>query len=207
MSIWNRKKFGISQRHRRQITMQEAYHIRDPETNQNILWAKRKRFGLKTNIRVFESEDTTEGREVLVIQDNAILDAFAKFTVLDSKSNEALAVLKRHWVHSLWREKWTIRDPQTQEELVTVQARSLLVSLIRNFRWIPVFGSLDFFIQFIRLQWDFIDTKSGEKIGFFDRKFTIGDNYILDFEADTGGIIDSRVGLALGIILDTAESR
>jgi hypothetical protein len=207
MSIWNRKKFGISQRHRRQITMQEAYHIRDPDTNKNILWSKRKRFGLKTSIRVWESESTVEGEEVLLIKDEAMFDAFGKFTIIDSKTGEALAILKRHYLKSLFREKWTIRDPNTSEEWVTVTARSLLISLIRNLRWLPVLGAFDFFIQFIRLQWDFFSKKTGNKIGYFDRKFTIGDNYILDFEADDEDLIDPRVGLGLGIILDTAESR
>lgn len=207
MSIWNRKKFGIAQRHRRQLSLQEAYHIRDPDSNQNLLWSKRKRFGLKTNIQIWESEDTSEGKEALKIVDEAILDSFGKFTVVDPSSGKKLGVLKRHFLRSLYREKWTIRDPDTEKEIVTVQARSLLVSLIRNLRWLPILGNFDFFIQFIRLQWDFIDKESGNKIGHFDRKFTIGDNYILSFEADSKGKIDSKVGVALGIILDTAEKR
>ncbi|MHA1993603.1 MAG: hypothetical protein ACW97Z_03615 [Candidatus Hodarchaeales archaeon] len=207
MSIWNRKKYGIAQRHRRQLSLQEAYHIRDPDTNQNILWAKRKRFGLKTNINVWESEDTSEGKQALTIQDDAMFDAFGKFSIIDPKSGEVVGVLKRHFLRSLLREKWTIRDPRTSEELVTVQARSLPISLIRNLRWLPILNAFDFFIQFIRLQWDFIDKQTDKKIGFFDRKFTIGDNYILDFQADSENKLDPRVALGLGIVLDTAESR
>ncbi len=207
MAIWNKKRYGIAQRHRRQLTLQEAYQIRDPDTNQNILWSKRKRWGLKTNIMVWESEDTTEGREALLIRDEAILDAFGKFTVIDPNTNEELAIFKRHWLRSLVREKWTIRDPKTYEEIVTVQARSLPISLIRNLRWLPIINYFDFFIQFIRLQWDFLERQTGKKIGFFDRKFTIGDNYILDFSEDTANILDPRVAVALGILLDTAEAR
>ncbi|PWI46602.1 hypothetical protein CEE45_16040 [Candidatus Heimdallarchaeota archaeon B3_Heim] len=207
MSIWNRKKFGISQRHRRQLSLQEAYHIRDPDSNQNMLWVKRKRFGRKTNIRLWESEDTTEGKEALTIQDDAMFDAFGKFSIIDPNSGAVLAVLKRHFFRSLLREKWTIRDPKTSEELVTVQARSLPISLVRNLRWLPILNAFDFFIQFIRLQWDFLDCQTGKKIGYFDRKFTIGDNYILDFQADTENKIDSRVAVGLGVVLDTAESR
>jgi hypothetical protein len=143
----------------------------------------------------------------LTIQDDATFDAFGKFSIIDPRSGEVLAVLKRHFLRSLLREKWTIRDPKTSEELVTVQARSLPVSLLRNLRWLPVLNMLDFFIQFIRLQWDFLDKQTGKKIGLFDRKFTIGDNYILDFQADTENKIDPRVAVALGIVLDTAESR
>ena len=68
MSIWSRKRFGIAQRHRRQLTFQEAYHVRDPDTNQNILWAKRKRLGIKTDVSVWESEGTTEENLVLILK-------------------------------------------------------------------------------------------------------------------------------------------
>ncbi|MHA1214546.1 MAG: hypothetical protein ACTSPG_04575 [Candidatus Hodarchaeales archaeon] len=207
MSVWNRKRWGIAQRHRRLLTLQEAYHVKDPDTNKNILWAKRKRFGWKTNITVWESEGTSEGQESLIIKDEAMIDALGKFLVIDAKTNETLALLNRHFLHSLWREKWTIRDPNTGEEIVEVVARSLPISLIRNLRWLPVLNAFDFFIQFIRLQWDFIDCETGEKIGYFDRKLTIGDNYILDFTADKNNKIDPRVGVALGLILDSAEQR
>ncbi|MHA2387795.1 MAG: hypothetical protein ACXACW_03645 [Candidatus Hodarchaeales archaeon] len=136
-----------------------------------------------------------------------MFDAFGKFSIIDPKSGEVVGVLKRHFLRSLLREKWTIRDPRTSEELVTVQARSLPISLIRNLRWLPILNAFDFFIQFIRLQWDFIDKQTDKKIGFFDRKFTIGDNYILDFQADSENKLDPRVALGLGIVLDTAESR
>lgn len=207
MSLWNRRKFGIAQRHRRQLTFQEAYHIRDVDTNEDIAWSKRDRIGLKTNIHVYDSETTQETNKVLLIRDEAIFDAFGKFRVLDSKTGEELAVIKRHWFRSLFREKYTIRDPRTGEELVTCQARSLLVSLIRNFRWLPIFGYADFFIQFIRLQWDFFDRKTLQKLGEFNRKFTIRDNYVLDVTPDVSNVIDSRVALAIAILLDSAEKR
>lgn len=204
--VWNRRKFGISQRHRRQLTGQEAYHIKDPETNQKILWAKRGRFSFrgKTDITVFISENTDETNRVLIIKDEAFFDIFGKFTVIDAKTGEVLALFNRHFLRSLIREKWTIRNPETREELVTIQARSWIISVIRNVRFL--FGALDFFIQFIRLQFDFVD-KTGNRIGFFDRKFTIGDNYIVDLTEDVNNLIDSRVGVAAALILDSAESR
>ena len=207
MSIWNRKRFGISQRHRLQITMQEAYHVKDPDTNQELLWAKRGRFGFKTNIKIWESSNMDETNIALILKDEAILDSMGKFLAIDAKSGEVLAVFKRHFWRSIIREKWTIRHPQTGEEMVTIQARSWIISLIRNVRFIPILGALDFFLQLIRLQFDFEDRKTGQRIGFFDRKFTIGDHYILDLSEDINDIIDPRVGISAALILDSAESR
>jgi hypothetical protein len=203
-TIWNKKKYAISQRHRRQLTGQEAYHVKDPESLQELLWVKRKRLGFKTDITAFYSVDMNEQNIAFVLKDEAIFDAFGKFTLV--VNNQAFAIYKRHWLRSLMREKWTIRHP-TGEEFITVEARSLLISIIRNFRWLPIFGSLEFFIQFIRLQFDIKDKKSGKRIGFFDRKRSIRDNYLLDFNEDTENILDPMIAVGLSIILDSAEKR
>lgn len=199
------KKFGIKQRHRRQLTMQEAYHIVDPATDQEILWSKRKRIGFKTDITVYHSSNMDETNIAFVIRDNAFMDAFGKFTL--EVNGQPIAIYNRHFLRSMFREKWTIRT-MDNEEIVTVEARSLFISLIRNMRWLPVFGGLDFFIQFIRLQFDFKDRRNHEKrVGFFDRKFSIRDNYILSIEEDDENVLDPVIGLGMGILLDTAESR
>ena len=204
-TMWNKKKYALSQRHRRQLTGQEAYHVKDPDTLQELLWLKRKRIGFKTDITAWYSANMDEQNVAFILRDNATLDMFGKFTLeVNSKS---YAVYKRHFLRSLIREKWTIRHPETEEELMSVEARSWLVSLIRHFRWLPVLNWFDFFIQFIRLQFDIYDVKTKRKIGFFDRKFTIRDNYIIDFEADQDNILDPMVGVALSVLLDSAENR
>jgi hypothetical protein len=44
-------------------------------------------------------------------------------------------------------------------------------------------------------------------IGEFNRKFTLFDRYVLDMSADREHLIDRRVALALGIMLDSGERR
>jgi len=44
-------------------------------------------------------------------------------------------------------------------------------------------------------------------IGEFKRKFTILDRYVLDMSGDPQRLMDRRVALALGVMLDTGERR
>ncbi|MFX0173823.1 MAG: hypothetical protein ACFE9L_18220 [Candidatus Hodarchaeota archaeon] len=53
MGIFDRDKFGIQQRQRRLLSAQEAYHIKDVDTDQDLLWIKRDRFRRKTYLHVF----------------------------------------------------------------------------------------------------------------------------------------------------------
>jgi hypothetical protein len=48
---------------------------------------------------------------------------------------------------------------------------------------------------------------SEDVIGEFKRKFTILDRYVLDMTGDPQRLMDRRVALALGVMLDTAERR
>ena len=47
----------------------------------------------------------------------------------------------------------------------------------------------------------------GAVLGEFNRKFTLLDRYVLDLTADPERLLDRRVALALGVMLDTGERR
>ena len=44
-------------------------------------------------------------------------------------------------------------------------------------------------------------------IGEFNRKFTLLDRYVLDMSQDQGHVLDRRLTVALGVLLDTGERR
>ena len=44
-------------------------------------------------------------------------------------------------------------------------------------------------------------------LGCFDRKFSAYQNYVLDMTSDSERVIDRRIAAALGVLLDTAETR
>jgi hypothetical protein len=47
----------------------------------------------------------------------------------------------------------------------------------------------------------------GEVLGEFNRKFTVLDRYVLDLTGDEERVLDRRIAVAAGIMLDTGERR
>ncbi len=76
---------------------------------------------------------------------------------------------------------------------------SIILSLLRR-----LVGPL---LGFLRTNFIICRGDSDEVIGEFNRKFTILDRYVLDLKADRTRSLDRRVGLALGVMLDTGERR
>jgi hypothetical protein len=212
MGIFDRDKFGIQQRHRRLLSAQEAYHVKDVDTDQDLLWIKRDRFGRKTHMHVFPG-DPKSAPEIMTIKDLSSFDAWASFDILDNETNQNLGRAKRNFWSSIFRENWTIWDG-TGKVIGKVKARSLLISLMRNtrwiFGWIPIIGWLvEGFAWLIRLQFDIylIHNDTEVKVGEFNRRMTIGDKYILDMTADSEGKFNRKFAVALAVLLDSAEQR
>ncbi|MFX0181804.1 MAG: hypothetical protein ACFE95_01880 [Candidatus Hodarchaeota archaeon] len=212
MGIFDRDRFGIQQRHRRLLSAQEAYHVKDVDTDQDLLWIKRDRFGRKTHLHVYTGDPKTSP-EIMTMKDNASFDSWANFDILDNETNQNLGNAKRNFWSSIIRENWTIRDG-TGKVVGRVKARSLIISLIRNIRWIvgwiPIIsGVVELMSWLIRLQFDLYLVQEGKdvKVGEFNRRVTIGDKYILDMSADSQRIFNRKFAVALAVLLDSAEQR
>jgi hypothetical protein len=72
--------------------------------------------------------------------------------------------------------------------------------------WIP-FVSLVGLV--IKTDFDILArTGVGEvKIGSFDRKIGLADKYVMNLREDASRLLDRRIAVALGVLLDTAEAR
>jgi len=72
-------------------------------------------------------------------------------------------------------------------------------ALLRRFLG-PLFGIL-------RTNFIFLPAGTEDVIGEFKRKFTILDRYVLDMTSDPERLMDRRIAIALGVMLDTGERR
>ena len=63
------------------------------------------------------------------------------------------------------------------------------------------------FFGLLRTNFIIVQGDSDRVIGEFNRNFTILDRYVLDMSADQQHILDRRIAIAIGIILDTGERR
>jgi hypothetical protein len=96
------------------------------------------------------------------------------------------------------RKRWYVNAPNGAT-LYMAKEDSIILSLLRRLLG-PLFGLLR--TNFIIVRGD-----SDDVVGEFNRKFTILDRYVLDLKADRNRLLDRRVALALGVMLDTGERR
>lgn len=182
ISIWNRDKFAISQKH---LAIGNTYTVFDPDTNVPILYVKRDFFKAHAHIHVYLDKEKT--KEILYIKDCSWLRFRARLEVYDVIANFKVGELKRKGLSSLIRPRWIIRDANGLK-IGTAYQDSLLKALLRF--------KLDFHIKI-----------AGQKVGKFVRKWSIRDKYLLDLSGDPKKLFDRRLALALGIVLDTEEGR
>lgn len=137
-------------------------------------------------------------REVLlrVLQDQRVAVLRRTYTVL-LPSGEVLARLAKHYVHNVVRKRWYV-ETTTGRRVAMAMEDSMVLSLLRRVLG-PLFGLLRTNFLLVSLE--------GTVLGEFNRKFTLFDRYVLDLTADRERLLDRRVALALGVMLDTGERR
>jgi hypothetical protein len=84
------------------------------------------------------------------------------------------------------------------EPICSVMEDSLWLALLRRYLG-PLWGLL-------RTNFD-IRLPNGTRVGEYNRKLTLTDQYVLNLTGDPYYLVDRRVALALAILLDTAEGR
>lgn len=130
------------------------------------------------------------------MQDQRFAVLTRSYTVV-TVSGEILARLRKRYVHNIIRKRWYVETPTGQVVALAIED-SIVLSLLRR-----VLGAF-----FGLLRTNFVFTRTdGTVLGEFNRKFTILDRYVLDLTDDPQRYLDRRVALALGIMLDTGETR
>jgi uncharacterized protein YxjI len=145
----------------------------------------------------FYRDGSKRDRLIDVLQDKKFQPITMTYTVRDFRG-KPLARLAKNWLYNLFRKRWYVYAPDGRV-LYLAKEDSVILSLLRRFLG-PLFGLLR--TNFIILRPD-----SEDVIGEFKRKFTILDRYVLDMSADPQRLMDRRVALALGVMLDTGERR
>jgi len=145
----------------------------------------------------FYRDGSKRDRLLEVLQDKKWQPITATYTVRDFRG-KPLARFAKNILSNFIRKRWDIRGPDGRLQYVAKED-SVILSLLRRFLG-PLFGLLR--TNFIILRPD-----SEDVIGEFKRKFTILDRYVLDMSGDPQRLMDRRVALALGVMLDTGERR
>ncbi|HEY7406729.1 MAG TPA: hypothetical protein VH638_00550 [Gemmatimonadaceae bacterium] len=132
-----------------------------------------------------------------VLQDKKVQFPMRTYTVRDA-SGKPLASFKKNYLYNIFRKRWEMRS-MNGTVMCVAKEDSIILSLLRRVLG-PLFGLLRTNFLITRGDTDMV-------IGEFKRKFTILDRYVLDLSPDRRRDLDRRLGLALGVMLDTGERR
>jgi uncharacterized protein YxjI len=148
----------------------------------------------KRHVTFYKDDSKTE--KILEIRQlNKIEFPYANFSILDRAGN-LIGSLRKNMLFDFIRRRWQVKDANGQE-LCMAKEDSIILSLLRRTGiWI-----------FLLMRTNFVFLRGKDVIGEFIRKFTLLDRYVLDLTADRQRVLDRRIALALGVMLDTGERR
>lgn len=155
-------------------------------------------YGLAPIRNVTFHRDQKLGKPILTVrQDFKMAIINARYTLLD-EAGAVLARFHKNHFYNLIRRRWYIADATGAPLCVAIED-SMAASIARRVVG-PLGGILrtNFVIQTPNFE---------QTIGEFNRKLTLFDKYVLDMTADPKRKLDRRIALALGVMLDTGESR
>lgn len=142
--------------------------------------------------------DRTKREKLLdILQDRKFQPITRTYTVRDARGIP-IAELAKNWLYDVFRKRWYVSTPDGELGFVAKED-SVLRSLLRRLLG-PLFGAL-------RTNFVIIPAGTEDVIGEFQRKFTLLDRYVLDLSGDPQRLMDRRIALALGVMLDTGERR
>jgi uncharacterized protein YxjI len=130
-----------------------------------------------------------------VFQDKKFEILTATFTVRDAEGE--IAKFRKNYFYDIFRKHWHCYTPDGSL-LCIAKEDSIILSLLRRF--------LGVFFGLLRINFIIVDPNH-QVLGEFNRKFTLLDRYVLDMSADRQQVLDRRIAVALGVMLDTGERR
>jgi predicted Zn finger-like uncharacterized protein len=149
----------------------------------------------------FYRDDRFEQKLLEVLQDQKLALRMMKYTVRDA-NGEVLGRFRKDYLANILRKKWDGFDAEGKH-LCVIREDSIILSLLRRF--------LGSFYGILRTNFVIHQVgkpgEDGPLMGEFNRKFTLLDRYVLDCSPDRTRALDRRMAIAIGVLLDTAESR
>lgn len=168
-------------------------------------FAQQKRIALKEKVTFYKDE--TKNHEAFTFRAEKVLDVHGRYFVEDG-NGQVIGMFRKVFGKSLLNSTWRLMD-KDGNELIEVSENSMFLAFIRRFGgWIPVVGDIiDIVVMFLRYHFKFVDLKSGEEVGTYQKTTLFRDHYRLSLADNATGAVDTRVYAAFGVALDALQSR
>jgi len=168
------------------------FRFYDPNENL-VMFSEQKMFKLREDIRVYSDENKMQ--EVLSIKARQIIDFSAAYDVVDTSMNQKIGTLRRKGWSSMLRDEWQVLDANENQIGVLVED-SMGLALLRRF----LLGSL------LPQNYDLLFGET--RVADLRQNFNLFRYELnIDFSMDTAKLLDSRLGIAAGILLAAIEGR
>jgi len=146
----------------------------------------------KRHVTFYRNASRTE-RLLEIRQDQKLMFVTQRYTVLDAEGRP-IGLFTKNTFSDILRKRWVCSGPQGQT--ICVAKEELWHAILSR-----TLGKL------FPMNFHFYRADGAEPIGLFTRRFTILDRYVLDLTGDRLRMVDRRLALALGVMLDTGERR
>ncbi len=89
------------------FTLTPQVSVKD-SSGTEILYVRQKLFALKEEVKVYS--DSSQAKQLFVINANKIIDFGAEYAITDSSSNKIIGLIKQQGLKTIWRATYLLRD-------------------------------------------------------------------------------------------------
>lgn len=149
-----------------------------------VLRGKQEMFNLTDEFPFVTAED----EEAFTVKANGMVDIAGSYRLVDSTTDEEVVVLDEEL--SLFAEHWTIRDPETGDEIATIRSKNKLLSALRQLSSIATIVPNEYDIR----------TPQEKKIGEISGQLSLKDAY--EVTIDNSSSVPTEAVMASACVLD-----
>lgn len=168
-------------------------------------FAQQKRLAFKEKVTFYQDESKV--REAFTFRAEKVFDVHGRYFIEDV-NGEMVGMFRKVFGKSLLNSTWILMD-RDGNELIEVSESNMFLAFMRRFGgWIPIVGDLiDILTLFLRYHFKFVDLRSGEEVGMYQKTTLFRDHYRLSLTDGAMQAVDPRVYAAFGVALDALQSR
>jgi len=170
-----------------QSLVRNKYSVTD-DSGTVVLRGKQKMFKMKEEFPFVDGD----GKDAFSVKAGGILDVAGNYAIVDSGTGEEVVVLDEDW--SLFAENWTIRDPNTGESLATIESKSAVMEVLRDFVGLA---------NLIPNKYEIKDQQGGH-VGSIDGQFGLRDTYTVTI--DDASDVPREAVIAAACVIDALEN-
>lgn len=172
----------------KQSLIRNKYKITDKDGNV-VLKGKQKMLKMKEEFPFV----TGDGEEAFTVKAGGIMDVAGNYVIIDEVTGEEVVVLDEDL--SFFVENWTIRNPDSDEEIANIESKNKVLSALRH---------VSDLANFVPNKYE-IFNPTGEKIGEIAGELSLKDTYKVSI--DESSEVPREAVMASACVIDALENK